>query len=198
MDNSYEIYPDYYFEKNPAIEPKKGNYSPWGKIQTVEKIAEGVWFVSTASHGGVKLSRARNAKIPEYMRQKGGWYEEDCHWCFPALIFPDDFPEKWREEAHSTCKNWYPDQYAKWSGKPVTMKESLALRDRDFKQKTHNKFAVRTAWGDWFGKVPKGMVLILCERESDGAFAYFLVPSTAYSPQMDVEEYEPVELEQYV
>ena len=39
-------------------------HTPWGPPQDIEELAEGVWRVSTASHGGLKLSRERWAEIP--------------------------------------------------------------------------------------------------------------------------------------
>lgn len=49
--------------------------SPWGAIQDKRELAPGIWQVSTAGHGGIKLSRERNAAVPAYMRAEGGWYE---------------------------------------------------------------------------------------------------------------------------
>ena len=33
-------------------------HSPWGAVQTGEKLADGVFFVSTAGHGGIKPDRS--------------------------------------------------------------------------------------------------------------------------------------------
>ena len=33
--------------------------TPWGYPQDITELAEGIWRVSTAGHGGLKLSRAR-------------------------------------------------------------------------------------------------------------------------------------------
>jgi len=68
---------------------KEGDRSPWGKIQDAKELAQGVWFVSTASHGGIKLDRGRNGKIPALARTAAGWYEEDCDWAIPAYVFDD-------------------------------------------------------------------------------------------------------------
>ena len=54
--------------------------TPWGDAQDVIDVAEGIKWVSTASHGGYKLDRKRNAQVNEVWRQAGGWYEEDCDW----------------------------------------------------------------------------------------------------------------------
>ena len=75
--------------------------TPWGPPQTVEVIAHGIFSVSTASHGGFYLDPDRNAEVPDYFKAStfnrlgdSGWYEEDCDWCIPALVFPDEFAAK--------------------------------------------------------------------------------------------------------
>ncbi len=39
-------------------------YTPWGWTKDVKELAEGVWRVSTPSHGGLKLSRERWDPFP--------------------------------------------------------------------------------------------------------------------------------------
>ena len=68
-------------------------HSPWGAVQHGERLVDGVFFVSTAGHGGIKLSQARNALIPDVFRREGGWYEEDCDWAIP-MYFLELKPEK--------------------------------------------------------------------------------------------------------
>jgi hypothetical protein len=68
---------------------REGQSSPWGSIQHVERLAPGVWSASTAGHGGIKLSPARNKAIPAAARTSDGWYEEDCQWAIPAYIHAD-------------------------------------------------------------------------------------------------------------
>ena len=56
-------------------------HTPWGPPQDIEELAEGVWRVSTASHGGLMLSRARWAEIPGCVREAmftPTFAEEDC------------------------------------------------------------------------------------------------------------------------
>ena len=52
--------------------------SPWGPVQAQRTLAEGITQVETASHGGIKLSAARLAEMPEDERTVDGWYEEDA------------------------------------------------------------------------------------------------------------------------
>ena len=56
-------------------------HTPWGPPQDIEELAEGVLRVSTASHGGLKLSRERWAEIPAAVRRTlftPTFAEEDC------------------------------------------------------------------------------------------------------------------------
>jgi hypothetical protein len=63
-------------------------HSPWGAVDHGERIAEGVFFVSTPSHGGFKLAAALNLRIPAAFRREGGWYEEDCDEAIPVFFMP--------------------------------------------------------------------------------------------------------------
>ena len=56
-------------------------HTPWGPPQDIEELAEGVWRVSTASHGGLKLSDERWAELPAEVRDSmftATFAEEDC------------------------------------------------------------------------------------------------------------------------
>lgn len=95
-------------------------YSPWGAIQDITHVADGISFVSTPSHGGYKLDRKLNAKIPKIFRDcaslPGGWYEEDCAWSIVAITFPEYFPPEALDIAHNSAKRWYPEQYTQLYG----------------------------------------------------------------------------------
>ena len=43
-------------------------HTPWGWTQDIEELAEGVWRVTTPSHGGLKLSRERWNALPGCVR----------------------------------------------------------------------------------------------------------------------------------
>ncbi len=56
-------------------------HTPWGYSQDIEELAEGVRRVSTASHGGLQLSRERWDAIPAAVRDEmliPTFAEEDC------------------------------------------------------------------------------------------------------------------------
>ena len=55
--------------------------TPWGWTHDVEQLAEGVWRVTTPSHGGLKLSRERWKELPAAVREtmlSPAFAEEDC------------------------------------------------------------------------------------------------------------------------
>ena len=61
---------------------RTGDRTPWGTADDVEQLGPEVWSVSTASHGGVRISGAALKAIPAEVRRTwlnaGGWAEEDC------------------------------------------------------------------------------------------------------------------------
>jgi len=69
--------------------PTCGSSSPWGPIQTVTPLGPDVVAVTTASHGGLRVSLTALARLPEPIRQTAysgdGWFEEDCDWALPYL-----------------------------------------------------------------------------------------------------------------
>ncbi len=55
--------------------------TPWGPPQGVREVAQGVLRVSTASHGGLRLSRERWQQLPAPVRntmRNPAFAEEDC------------------------------------------------------------------------------------------------------------------------
>jgi hypothetical protein len=76
--------------------------TPWGQSQTQHKVADGITEVTTAGHGGTIVSEDRQKVIqamfpkvvPFAHRGTGfgggqGYYEEDCDWCIPVLVWPE-------------------------------------------------------------------------------------------------------------
>ena len=56
--------------------------SPWGDVQFSERVGEGVVFVASASHGGLRLDADAQGRLPREVRDcfinGHGWAEEDC------------------------------------------------------------------------------------------------------------------------
>jgi hypothetical protein len=124
--------------KKPTV--YEGMRTPWGPAQSVRLYIPGLGFASTAGHGGIKLDAARNRLIPPYMRRSGGWYEEDCEWAIPFVVFANELvaadPEKAKDiiAAHETFMIWNPDEAAQFYGRPIKPEESFILRERLAKQ----------------------------------------------------------------
>ena len=81
--------------------------SPWGRVDCATHVADGIWSVSTASHGGYHLSPSRmrefRQKFPAFTTWAGGpWFEEDCDWAAVCLAFPEYFPADARIQATRT------------------------------------------------------------------------------------------------
>ena len=155
--------------------------SPWGKPDTVRRLAAGVYTVDTPSHGGIFLSAERNAEVPPIARDRAGWYEEDCDWAIAALVHADAFSPDEQAAAITSAKNWNPDAYTAITGQPVALSESHTLQDRAFKAATRNEFVVASAFGDWSPFVGKGEVGVCARRESDGAEQWALVSAANYA-----------------
>jgi hypothetical protein len=77
-------------------------HTPWGAPDRApERIADGIYFYTTRSHGGFWLSPERNLEVPTSLRAlrfnqpdlNSGWYEEDCDWCLVALAHSDCFSD---------------------------------------------------------------------------------------------------------
>ncbi len=71
--------------------------TPWGRSQSVREITEGITQVSTAGHGGLRLSMKRwgelMAKIPYVPKYAPvPWLEEDCDYCLAILRWPEFWP----------------------------------------------------------------------------------------------------------
>lgn len=185
--------------------PKIGGRSPWGKIQDVQDLADGVWFVSTSSHGGIKLSRKLQNEMPECLRQKTAWYEEDCEASLVMVGLQRYFhEEKWQKsinEAHQSAKNWFPDEYHAFTKQPVPVEESYVLTKRKFSEDNKNNYVTTACWGDWHQDVPKGMVACFAtiggDRTTQGKL--FLVPEQEYATRtiggfiIDTNKYQEIQ-----
>jgi hypothetical protein len=129
--------------------------------------------------------------MPAYMRNEGGWYGEDCEWSIAAVVHPIGFqrtvkiegrPDRTESEiAISTFRNWYPDQYERWTGVPLQPGESRSRDERVWQETVVNDFVVSAAWGDWAHWVPKGKVGVVALRRSDTVEKWFLVDAELYA-----------------
>jgi len=125
-----------------------GKTSPWGKIQSNREFIPGFNWIITASHGGVKLNRTRNSQVPDYMRIKGGWYEEDEAWAIPFVVFEIELMrEAWdkvqltinRHHHTNILRNWFPEMYERYNGVTLKPGESFVRDEQNWKLLNANK-----------------------------------------------------------
>jgi hypothetical protein len=167
---------------------REGMRTPWGKADHVRVYAEGVAFVGTPGHGGIKLDRKRQSAMPEALRLKGGWYEEDVEYARVKLAFPELLPDMSLESAQRRIKDVHPEVWEAWTGEKVSAAESYVVRRREFEAAHADKWVVISAVGAWYAngsKVPKGFVGVWAtkggRRQGVGLEQKtFLVPEVEY------------------
>lgn len=156
--------------------------TPWGMTQSSEIYADGVAFHSTASHGGFKLDRARNAAMPVVLRVAGGWYEEDAEWSKVAIGFPDLFTAHERRHAEKTLRDYYPECWEAFHERILQPGESH-MNDRRLFEEKHR--------GDWIvisairSDIRQGMTECIATpggRRGGDEERRYLVPSDEYVP----------------
>ena len=127
------------------LNPTKPVYTPWGVADYEKVYAEGIVFYGTPSHGGFKLDATRNAAVHPALRERDGFYEEDCAWAKVAFTFPEAFSEKDREAAIRTLKDWYPDEYETVTGVILAPGESHVKDERLFLERHAKDWVVISA-----------------------------------------------------
>jgi len=101
--------------------------SPWGEVQTCDTLCQGVFMVSTASHGGTMVSRDMTAILSPAARKCGmkhqGYlcFEEDCDEKIVMRELLDkklwEIPERIRdkaafeEELNNSLRQYHPDYW---------------------------------------------------------------------------------------
>ena len=163
----------------PFEEIEAPGTSPWGVVDHATRLGPGAWQVSTPGHGGVRLSRARNAAMPDALRLAGGWYEEDAEWALVALAFPELFGAD-AAKVDARVRDDFPDRYEAHTGERLTPERSRVVAARVRAHENRDRFVTRSAFGDWATFVPPGMVGVVAERASDGATQWHLVPAAEY------------------
>jgi len=93
--------------------------TPWGMADYSRKVADGIWCLSTPSHGGYWVSRERLLQMPPkfrscaYCPKNGQWFEEDCSWCGVVLSFPEYFGEEEVQAAKASYELYYVEKVIK-------------------------------------------------------------------------------------
>ena len=181
--------------------------SPWDQVQTCERLAEGVWWVTTASHGGLMVDvSTATEELSAPARQHGmKWgrficYEEDCACAIPFFERPDWFAT-FRggigrvplTEAHTasilkSVKNWNWRYYEAHTRTILQPGESYCKDEFVFTQDHADDLIVvsATSGNSWEPPLPAGMVKVTAVkggRNKHGGYTgerEFLVPADEY------------------
>lgn len=163
--------------------------SPWGRVQHGTKIADGMFVVSTAGHGGFKLSVLLNSMIPVAFRNDNGWYEEDCEAYKVVHFFPGLFQPDQVTRAAEALKHWNWQEWERHYGVALTDAESHMKADHNFKLAHKDSLLTISAYGDWHMYVPKGMVGVCASRGGSREYGVetrgFLVTKEEYDKRSE-------------
>ena len=99
--------------------------TPWGRYDSCDRIAEGIYFVTTPSHGGFWLSDARMVEMPEAFKSRtfvkpprgeaGRWYEEDCDAAMVVVAFRQHFEAEAVSRALKAVNAWLTASVQFWA-----------------------------------------------------------------------------------
>lgn len=163
---------------------RDGSRTPWGAAQIVTHIAPGLASVSTAGHGGVKLSKERNLSIPKPLRRDSGWYEEDGEAYIALAYHPEGAAhagrrsrEQIRAEMTAGVKDWFPDEYERATGEVIPFGVSHQ-KDRADWEARHRDVEVATSAR--YHDPDPGLLEVSVRRGSDGSSRVILVPRADY------------------
>jgi len=100
-------------ETKPAPRFRNLASSPWGAVQSRKQIADGIEWITTARHGGFRLSRDRWDAMTPHLKAisftADEFFEEDCSYCAVILAFPEEFTDKQIASAARTYSRFYCD-----------------------------------------------------------------------------------------
>lgn len=159
-----------------------GVATPWGASQHSERYHEGVVFHSTASHGGFHLQPDRNVLVHAMLRNRTGWYEEDCEWAKVAFTFPSLFTSRERKSAQASLRNDEPDAWEAILGVVLLPGESYQKDRRKFLNDSRDGWIVTSVCRS---EDHPEMVQCTAFRGGDraaGERRTYLVPRAEYAP----------------
>lgn len=176
----------------------RGYPTPWGPAQVRYQYTDSVSFYSCAGHGGYKVNKTANTRIPEPLRNNDGWYEEDCESAIVHYFLLEAFDTEKinREYFRSVIVNYWPDKWTAATGETVALEESSELRKRKFSADNADNWVAIAAWGDWADWVPEGKVGVLAakggRRDGLSGEAKFLVDVEKYRARQGSYVVDPV------
>lgn len=155
--------------------------TPWGASQGATVYGEGVFFHSTASHGGFHLSPERNAAVHPMLRSISGFYEEDGDWAAVAFAWPALFTALERRQAEESLRHNRPEAWETIHGRTLRPGESRE-RDRQSFERDHAKdwVVISAIYSDQHRGFTEAVATRGGQRDSSAEERRFLIPSAEY------------------
>ena len=148
--------------------------TPWGKSQTDECLGVGLHWVTTASHGGLMITKARAEKqLSPNARQFAGRYgsylcfEEDCAY---AIAFYEQ--PLWKREldmralADWNRQNHYPDSYMDKAKKQAIPRLQAEIAKTDTQIRDEMREIVESWYPEYFADPASEANDMLAEYDS--------------------------------
>ncbi len=160
-----------------------GKSTPWGKADSGTIYGPGVVAYGTSRHGGFKLDAKANSLVHPALRNKGGWYEEDCEWAKVGWTFQALFTTMEVSRARKSLIEWLPHEFMAATGEVLGLADSRKLREEAFAAATVDKWVVISALGRDDGDVTCIATLGGQREQHDGPAVEertFIVPKAEY------------------
>jgi len=122
--------------------------SPWGPVTHTEQLGRGIAFIYTASHGGLRISRAKAKKILSSAALSRAiqtkdyfFFEEDCKFSIALWELPEvmsilnrrlgsPFPKITRESLLVNISQWNPDYLVEHGDTPAGVSHESIRQQR--------------------------------------------------------------------
>lgn len=165
------------------LDRKRGNgkvATPWGQSQSSEVYADGVVFHSTASHGGFKLDRAHNARMPAALRVAGAGMRKIVNGRRSRRDSPISSPPM-NGVMQKTLRDYYPNCWEAIHDRFLAPGESVENDRRLFGEKHRHDWVVVSAIRSTEHPEMTDCIARLGGRRDHGDERRFLVPSDEYA-----------------
>ena len=113
----------------------------WGNPTGETNVADGIDWVMTGRHGGLRVKsrvareagivdrlkelrdmgqrRRKRTRFGPYFQSRHWWFEKEHSWSLAVLLLPQFFSEEQQEAARDTAKAYYPEGFTLITGEEI-------------------------------------------------------------------------------
>lgn len=171
-------------------------HTPWGASQTIERVADGIRFISTASHGGYHLSPERwavlQAEFPAFHSWAGPqWLEEDCDCALVVLTWPELFSDQAVFFALRSGREWRKESVtAAWEA--TDRAQAIIRRHDSFKATVETLWEKGGLWAPVEGAPSGSWGVMLSRGEERRSVVFPKYPEKEFYSDEELAEVELV------